>query len=235
MDYNELGQIDSSYAKSNVNSYIRRVFLYMAIGLIATALIAAVSLYSGLYFQYIQVTGTFGLFGLLIAQFLIVIFIQARLYKSSYHTLLAMFICYSMITGFTMPLFFMAYGLGNAIIAFGLTSVLFLVMSTIGYLTKADLTKYSTLVTGTIITLVIVSVVNWFLQSSMLDTIICYAGVLIFAGITAYDVNKIKITYDQVQNNEGLLSNLSVIFALHLYLDFINMFIYILRILGRRK
>ena len=218
-----------------IRSYTRKIFIYMAIALFISAVTAYLSIYTGFFILFLEMTFYYGHIVLLFAQLGLVFFISKRLNKASYKTLLTLFFVYSILTGFTFSIYLLVYEITSIFLAFGLTCILFINLAIIGYTTKMDLTKISTILFGGLITLIIITIVNRFLQIDILTTILNYLGVIIFVGITAYDVQKIKVSYLENEDNPEFLDKFTIFCSLNLYLDFINMFIYILRIIGKKK
>ena len=218
-----------------IRGYLRKIFMYMGMALFISAVTAYLSIDTGLFYLFLVATNFYGHIILLFAQIGLVFFISRRIAESSYKTLLTLFIVYSVLTGFTLSIYLLMYEMYYIFLAFGLTSLLFVNLAIIGYTTKMDLTKYSTILFGGLITLIIVTLVNNFLRIDTLTTIINYVGVIIFMGITAYDVQKVKAGYLEIENNQELLDKFTIYWSLNLYLDFINMFLYILRIVGKKK
>ena len=139
--------------------------------------------------------------------------------------------------GVTLSMIFLVYDLGTIALAFGVTTAVFGVLSVIGLTTKKDLTRWGPVLRASLFGLIIASVVNWFLQSSALDYLISYLGVLIFMGLTLYQTKNIKnMTFEALTNGDAqAVSRVGVIGALQLYLSFINLFLFILRIVGGRR
>jgi FtsH-binding integral membrane protein len=168
----------------------------------------------------------------MIAQFGLVLLLSARVMRMSTNVATLVFVLYSMLTGVTLSTIFMVYSMGTIATTFFVTAGTFLAMSLIGYFTKMDLTKMGNILHMLLIGLVIATVVNLFVASSGLDWIINYVGVLIFVGLTAYDTQKIK----QIFYTHGAVDEsgykMALLGALTLYLDFINLFLFLLRILG---
>ena len=147
-----------------------------------------------------------------------------------------MFALYSVLNGVTMSFIFIAYTSTSIATAFFVTAGMFAAMSFIGFVTKKDLSSFGSFFTMALIGLIIASVVNIFLNSSVMYWIITYVGVLLFVGLTAYDTQKIKqllIEYGDEVNDST--QKLALIGSLSLYLDFINLFLYILRLFGNNK
>jgi FtsH-binding integral membrane protein len=145
------------------------------------------------------------------------------------------FILYSVLNGLTLSIIFLIYTTGSIASTFFVTAGTFAVMSAYGYLTKSDLSKWGNILFMGLIGIIIASIVNYFMQSETLYAIITYIGVLIFVALTAYDTQKIKTM--NIIGNEGTDEDKkeAIMGALTLYLDFINLFLYLLRLLGRRR
>ena len=173
---------------------------------------------------------------LLAAQIGVVVALSARLMKISVSAARTLFIAYSLITGITFGTLFLTYDLGSLIYAFAMAATYFGALVVIGYTTKKDLSKMGTYLLMTLIGLVIATLVNMFLANSTLDWIITYVGVLLFIGLTAYDTQKIKQMLREygTEINENS-QKMALMGSLTLYLDFINLFLYLLKILGNRK
>ena len=173
---------------------------------------------------------------LLIAEVGLVMFLSARIHRISFTTATILFILYSVLNGVTMSVLFMVYTMSSIATTFFVTAGTFGVTALYGYVTKKDLTRIGSLCIMGVIGLIIASLVNLFLHNSMMDLIISYIGVLLFVGLTAYDSQKIKrlLSGDDIEVNETS-QKIALMGSLTLYLDFINLFIYLLRILGDRK
>jgi len=148
-----------------------------------------------------------------------------------------MFVAYAILNGLTLSLIFLVYDIGAINLAFFSAAGTFAAMSVLGYTTELDLSQYRTYFMMALIGLVIAMVINIFLHSSGLDLIISIAGVLIFTVLTAYDTQKIKRwAADPTFTEDGsLLMKISIMGALTLYLDFVNLFLFLLRLFGRRR
>ena len=146
-----------------------------------------------------------------------------------------LFILYSVLMGVTMSSIFMVYTMSSIASVFFITAGMFLTMSILGYVTRLDLTKLGSLLFMALIGLLIASVVNIFLGSEMLYWIVSYAGVIIFTGLAAFDTQKIKQMFIQYGSADEMGNKIALFGALTLYLDFINLFLFLLRILGDRR
>ena len=213
-----------------------RVYLWMTGGLLITAVVATfVASSDGL--ADLLFGGSFLFWAIIIAQFGLVIAISAAINKMSPTMALGLFFLYAGLMGVTMSFVFIAYDLGSVAIAFGVTTGTFAALSFVGLTTKKDLTKWGPLLMVSLFGLIIASIANAFLQSAAFEWIISYVGVLIFMGLTLYQTKAIKsMTFEALSNGDAQAVNrIGVIGALQLYLSFINLFLFILRIVGGRR
>lgn len=220
----------SAYSK-----LMRSVYLWMTFALIITGLTAATVAFSPAMLSMLF-SSKITFYGLIIAELAVVIILSARIQKLSFTAATLMFILYSILTGATLSVIFLAYQLDSIVTTFFVTAGTFGSMTLIGYTTKKDLSKMGTYLLMTLIGLVIATLVNMFLANSTLDWIITYVGVLLFIGLTAYDTQKIKQMLREygTEINENS-QKIALMGSLTLYLDFINLFLYLLKILGNRK
>ena len=219
-----------------IRPLLRQVYRWMALGLLLTATVSLLVLNIPQLLQLVFNPIIF--YGAIIGELILVIVLSARIQKMSATTATTMFMVYAGVNGFTLSIIFFVYELGSIALAFGTAAILFAVMSVIGMTTKIDLQKYSSYFMMALIGLVIAMVLNIFLASGPLDFIISAAGVLIFTALTAYDTQKISrmaANPEITSQGEALLTKLSIMGALTLYLDFINLFLFLLRFLGRRN
>lgn len=220
----------SAYSK-----LMRSVYLWMTFALIITGLTAATVAFSPAMLSMLF-SSKITFYGLIIAELAVVIILSARIQKLSFTTATLMFILYSILTGATLSVIFLAYQLDSIVTTFFVTAGTFGSMTLIGYTTKKDLSKMGTYLLMTLIGLVIATLVNMFLANSTLDWIITYVGVLLFIGLTAYDTQKIKQMLREYGTEiNGNSQKMALMGSLTLYLDFINLFLYLLKILGNRK
>ena len=173
--------------------------------------------------------------GLIIAEFALVIGVSAAINRLSLTTATLMFILYSIINGALMSYVFLAYTASSVATVFFITAGTFGAMALIGYTTKADLSSMGKILFMALIGMIIATIVNVFVKSDGLTTILSYIGVLIFVGLTAYDTQKIKQMLMQAPDASESAQKMALLGALTLYLDFINLFIYLLRIFGKRE
>lgn len=214
-------------------AFLNKVFGYMSFALILTAVVAFIVAHTPtlLYSLYRNPFLIYGLFG---CELLLVGFLSRRVYKMNPATALMMFIVYSIINGMTLSYVFVVYTGNSVSSAFFITAITFLTMSFVGFKTKADLTKFSSLFTMALLGIILASLCNIFLQSTSLMWIISYVGIFVFIGLIAYDTQKLKHMSLIAYQNGGVATNLAIVGALALYLDFINIFLFILRIFGDR-
>lgn len=214
------------------NTLIRSVYIWMCTALLLTGATATLVAGSPRIMEIVFSSNIF-FWGLLIAQFGLVWAISAKVNSFSLPTLSGLFMLYSVLTGVTFSVFFLAFTAESIASTFFITAGTFAAMSLYGYFTKSDLTKLGNLMLMALIGIIIASVVNIFLKSEMMYWIVTYIGVLVFIGLIAYDTQKIKaLAY---ANDNEHTQKLAICGALSLYLDFINLFIMLLRIFGQRK
>lgn len=221
------------YASTAFPTLMRKVYLWMTLALVITGLTAYL-VASSTNFVFALFNNSILLWVLIIAELGLVFGISAMIHKLSLTTATLLFVLYSAINGLTLSVIFIAYE--TAIIAkvFFITAGTFAAMAFIGYTTKKDLSGMGKILFMALIGLIIATVVNIFLKSSGLDMIISYIGVLIFVGLTAYDTQKIKNMLYGAEFADESYQKLALLGSLTLYLDFINLFLYLLRIFGSR-
>jgi FtsH-binding integral membrane protein len=155
--------------------------------------------------------------------------------RLSYATLIILFITYAALVGISMSFILLAYTLSSVFLTFAITAGMFGTMAVVGYTTKTDLTSFGKIMMMGLVGIIIATIVNMFMQSSMLHYIISYVGVAVFTGLTAYDVQKLKMIGEGTTYGEENTKKLSILGALTLYLDFINLFLMLLRLFGDRR
>ena len=182
------------------------------------------------------VTNQILFWGLIIAEFALVIGVSSAINKLSLTTATLMFVLYSIINGALLSFIFLAYTQSSIATVFFITAGTFAAMAFVGYTTKTDLSSLGKYLLMALIGIIIATLVNvFFVKSSILDLGISYLGVLIFVGLTAYDTQKIKNMLLQAPDAGEQAQKYALLGALSLYLDFINLFIYLLRIFGKRE
>lgn len=215
------------------NGVMRRVYAWMMAGLLVTGAVAMIVAGNDAFMAAI-----FGnivvLFGLIIAEFVVVWILAARIQRLSVATATGMFLAYSALNGLTMAAIFWVYTSASIASTFFITAGTFGAMSLYGSITKRDLSGLRTFLIMALIGLLLASIVNIFWANSVLYWVITFAGVLIFVALTAYDTQKIQRLAAEV-SDETDAGRLAIIGALMLYLDFVNLFLYLLRIFGKRR
>lgn len=227
-------QQDHLIVKSDQVLYITKVYNWMAFALLATGLIAYFTATSEQMTNFIF-SSKIVFYGLLIGELLLVVYLTRSIEKLSQNAAMTVFMLYAVLNGLTMSVIFLIYTSGSIATTFFVTAGTFAAMSIYGYTTKKDLTSIGNIAMMALIGIIIASIVNIFLKSDMMAYIITYLGVAIFVGLTAYDTQKLKeIGARGFENQEGMEKS-AIIGALTLYLDFINLFLFLLRIFGSRK
>lgn len=212
------------------NKILPKVFGWMFIGLLVTFITG--------YFVSMNINMLLNLFTkaglviLLIVEVGLVIFLSARIHKMSPTTAKICFLLYSFVTGLSFSAYFVVFELNSLILVFLITAIVFAVFAVVGMTLKLDLTKLGTYLMMALLAILICMIVNIFLNNSTFDLIISIIGVLIFIGYTAYDVQKIVRMSDMNMLPE---ENLAIYGALDLYLDFINLFVHLLQLIGNAR
>lgn len=220
--------------QSAVATLFKSLYMQMAAALTVTGLVAYFLSQSEVFFMYL-VQNPSVIWITFFVQIGLVIWMSAGLMRMSMTTATLLFILYSVSMGVTMSSIFMVYTMGSIASVFFITAGTFFVMSLIGYLTRIDLSKIGSILFMALIGLVIASVVNMFLGSETMYWVISYVGVIIFVGLTAFDTQKIKRMFAEYGSADEMGQKIALFGALTLYLDFINLFLYLLRILGDRR
>ncbi|MBR1475864.1 MAG: Bax inhibitor-1/YccA family protein [Muribaculaceae bacterium] len=230
--YATASQAESELALRNyVSSVMFRVYGKMFLGLLVTAITSLLVLTNEtLMALFFSSRITF--FVLAFAELGLVFYLSARIDKLQASTATALFYLYAVLNGVTLTPIFAIYTGSSIALTFGITSVTFGAMCLYGYLTKQDLSKMGSILFMALIGLILCTIVNLFLHSSAMDWIISLAGVAIFMGLTAWDTQSIKRMVEMA--DPGQTGKIATLGALSLYLDFINLFIYLLRIFGSR-
>lgn len=240
MDYNndfEIKEVargtDMSVA-SALPALMRKVYVWMTLALVITGFTAYAVATSPALLMAI-VGNRFVLLGLIVAELALVVGISGAINRLSLTAATLMFVLYSVINGATLSVVFLAFTMSSITSVFFITAGTFATMALVGYTTKKDLTSMGRMLFMALIGLVIATVVNMFMRNSGLDMILNYVGVLVFVGLTAYDTQKIKEQLMMAGDAGEAWQKMALVGALTLYLDFINLFLYLLRILGKRE
>lgn len=224
-------QFDSSYGQSEtLGQYTTKTFLWMFLGLLITFAAALVLCLTGLVVYIFPIQ-----FILAIAELLIVIYLSARIHNMSVGTARMLFLAYALLNAVTFSSLLVYYGLFSMVLVFGMTALYFGGLAAYGYFTKSDLSGYRPILFTGLIVLLVFWVLSLFLNLSGFDRVACVVGIAIFMGYTAYDSQMIRDNYYYYSGNPDLLEKASVFSALQLYLDFVNLFIYLLRFMNKRR
>lgn len=223
-----------SATQSLTSTLFKSLYMQMSVALTITGLVAYFLSQSSAYINMLINTPSL-LWIVLIAQIGVVVLLSARLHSFSMSTATILFILYSVLTGVSFGTIFLAYAMSDIIATFFVTAGTFFVTSLVGYVTRMDLSKMGSILFMLLIGLVIATVVNIFLGSSGLYMVCTYLGVIVFVGLTAYDTQRIKTMFNEYGTADDNGQKLALMGALMLYLDFINLFIYLLRLIGGRE
>ena len=212
---------------------MRKVYVWMTLALAITGICAYGVATSPSILQLIY-SGGATIWVLFLLELGLVFYTTARIDRLSLSTATSLFVLYSALNGVTLSSIFIVYSMASIAKVFFITAGTFAAMAAYGYFTKTDLSRFGSILFMALIGLIIASVVNMFMRSAMFDFILSYVGVAIFVGLTAWDSQKIKeMLARQADLSEGA-QKLALMGALSLYLDFINLFLYLLRIFGNR-
>ncbi|MDY6122522.1 MAG: Bax inhibitor-1/YccA family protein [Porphyromonas sp.] len=237
MEYNNqpYEQYNQTQVVGNVvaSRLMRSVFLWMTIGLGISALSAYVMFDKDFDIVLLQSPGLY--IGLCIAEFVLVLIFSAAISRMSFGFASLIFGVYSLLNGVTLSPILLLYTGTSVMTTFLITAGTFGTMAILGYTTKMDLSKMGKILYMALFGLIIVILVNLFLRNPMMDYIVSGIGVLLFTGLTMYDVNKIKRLMANVYEEDNQTRKLALLGALTLYLDFINLFLFLLRFLGKRN
>lgn len=234
LNYNSLSRQEQLQSSLAFPVLMRKVYLWMALAMVITGLTSYYVATSPAILEMIF-TNSAVLWGLIIGELALVFGLSAAINKLSLPVATLMFVLYSVVNGATLSFVFLVYTSTSIVNVFLITAITFAVMAAYGYFTKKDLTSWGRMLFMALIGLIIASIVNIFLKSSGMNMVISYIGVLVFVGLTAYDSQKIKEMLMQAPDAGETMQKLALLGALSLYLDFINLFLYLLRILGSSR
>lgn len=214
-----------------IGQYTAKTFLWMVLGLLITFGVAVACWMSGAVFYVYQAHLV-----ILIATLALSITMVTRIERMTVGMAMAIFVAFSVLFGLTMSIYLVLFEVTSLVFVFLATSVYFGALAAYGYLTKRDLSTYRTILFSGLIFLLAFAVLSWFIPwLSAFDQIICLVGIVVFLGYTAYDTQKIREFYYYYAGYPDMLEKASIFSALQLYLDFLNLFLYLLRFLGKRK
>ena len=222
-------ELRNTAAVSLTNSVMRRVYFKMFLAMIVTA-VTSVFVAGNEAILTLIFSSRVAPIVLLVLQVGVVLILSGRIQKLSTGTASLLFYLYSVLTGVTLSVILLVYTASSIAQTFFITAAVFAAMSIYGYFTSNDLSRFGSIMFMALIGLIVCSLVNMFFKSSTMDWIVSFAGVLIFIGLTAWDTQKIK--YMTAYADESMVGKIATIGALNLYLDFVNLFLYLLRFFG---
>ena len=214
---------------------VAKVYGEMTIGILVTAVVAVLGQITGAYYSFLMATGMVGLIGLCVVQIALAVVLGMRVTKMKSATARVMFYVYASLMGFTLSSIFMVYDLGSIGVALGVTAAFFFALTMFGMTTKFNMLKAGPILMIGLIVLIISQIVLAFVQVDGMTKIVCAIGLILFAGMAIYDAQSTRalLTEYEAQGPE-MVKKISILCALNLYLDFVNMFLYILQLLGNR-
>ena len=219
-----------SYSQEAVfSNFMQRVYQWMAMGLALTGLAAFITIGNASLLRFLLHGGMWVLF---IAEFVLVIWLTRGLQKISVQAATVGFLAYSVLNGITISSIFLAYTSASISSTFFITAMTFAGVSVYGWVTRQDLTSVGSFCFMALIGVIVASLLNLFFHSPAFYWIVSYCGVAVFIGLTAYDTQRLKAIHQSMPNAP---EQLAIVGALMLYLDFINMFLFLLQIFGRRR
>lgn len=230
-----VGAVDAQTAELVRTRFVKNVYSWMAGGLGVTAAASFMVLKSETLLATL-IMNKFLFWGLILAEFGLVVWLSGWIHRMSVATASWAFLGYSLVNGVTLSVIFLAYTPSSVAIAFTVAAGMFATAAIYGTVTKSDLTKLGSIAIMGLFGLIIASIANMFLANNVLDWVISYVGVGIFTVLTAYDAQKVKdLGYTAAGHGEAALSRYAILGALALYLDFINLFLLLLRIFGNSR
>ena len=215
---------------------VTRAYGEMTLGLIITAVVAVVAQMTGAYVSFIESTGLIGFFGFAIVQVVLAVALGARIMKIKASTARVMFYVYAALMGFTLSSIFLVYSISDIGVALVLCAAFFFVLTMFSLTTKFDMLKAGPILMVGLVVLIISQIVLMFVPGSTTGMrIICAFGLILFAGMTLYDAQQTRALFSAYEaQGPEMIKKISIICALNLYLDFVNMFLYILQLFGSR-
>lgn len=226
-------EFKNSYESTSMRQHVLRTFTWMGLGLLVTTVVAIFMNVSGLSLR-LYMSSRFMPFIFLLAQIGLVVAFTTRLYKLSAGSAKVLFMAYAATVGITFSTLGYVFSIASLGAAFAITTIYFGCLVIIGYTTKMNLLRFGPLLYAGLITLIVSQLVMMLMGMDTATKLISALGLALFTGLTAYDAQKMKKLYEQHQGDETMLATLSVYSAFELYLDFINLFLYILRFVSKK-
>lgn len=228
--HRSVSSFEQSTKNISIHKMMPKVYGWMFAGLCTTAFASAYVL-SDISIIEAIFSSRLVFFGLVIVQFLLVGFLASRVYSMSKVTAASIFLGYSLLNGITLSVVFWVFTASSILSTFFICALMFAVSSVYGLVTKSDLTNIGSFMMMGLFGIIIASIVNLFLQSSAMEWVISVIGVIVFTALTAYDTQRIQDSFREHSNSDAV----AIHGALHLYLDFINLFLFLLRLFGNRR
>ncbi|MCX6296642.1 MAG: Bax inhibitor-1/YccA family protein [Bacteroidetes bacterium] len=240
METNNFNYVQSEQETASISkTFMASVFSWMFAALAITSIVAYyfahnADLFASLVNVEIGKLTTLG-YIVMFAPLAFILVISFGFNRLSYPVLLFLFLLFSAVMGMSLSFIFHQYTAGSIYGTFAAAAGMFGLMALVGYTTSTDLTKFGSIMIMGMVGIIIASLINYFMQSEMMDYVISVIGVLVFTGLTAYDVQKLKRIGAGVEYGTEVASKLVIMGALNLYMDFLNLFLFLLRIFGDRK
>ncbi|MDO4773043.1 MAG: Bax inhibitor-1/YccA family protein [Bacillota bacterium] len=232
-NYNDYDNYREESTEQSFNAYLSRVFMWMFSGLAMSFATAYLTAHNMTLLRLIF-GSSITVFALILVEIGLVSYLSVRIMKLSYGAASGLFMLYSFLNGLTLSAIFLVYNLGSIYTAFLIAAALFAVMAVYGKVTKRDLSPLGSFFMMGLIGIILSSIINYFMKSDAFSFVISGIAVFVFAGLTAWDMQKLK-RYHYSYGGTEIANNLAVLGALDLYLDFINLFLHILRLISRRN
>ncbi|NMN02221.1 Bax inhibitor-1/YccA family protein [Bifidobacterium panos] len=214
---------------------VTRAYGEMTIGLIVTTVVAVLTQATDALLKFLSVTGMIGLIALCVVPIVMAVVLGVRIAKMSVTTARVMFYLFAVIMGFVLSVIFMVYDLGSIGVALGITAAFFFALTMFGMTTKFNMLKAGPILMVALIVLIISQIVLMFVNVGAMTQIMCAVGLVLFAGMTIYDAQSTRALFTQYEaQGPEMIKKISILCALNLYLDFVNMFLYILQLLGSK-
>lgn len=220
--------------RSRFDALMYRVYAWMGIGLAITAISSWMASTSAAFMQVVT-TNVLVMIGLVVAQFALVLALSFFLPRLSFPVAAGCFVLYSLLTGLMLSSIFIVFTQASLVTTFIITAGTFVAMSLYGYFTKADLSTMGNTMLMMLFGLIIAMVVNMFVKSTRFELLISAVGVVVFTLLTAFDTQKIKVISSQIAADANTMGKIALFGALTLYLDFINLFLFLLRFTGKQR
>ncbi len=214
----------------SLKTYAAKTFGFMFLGLICTFAVMIGTYKTGLVTMFLSIPAMAILAAL---ELITVFYLSARIGKLSVSASKVLFFIYAILNGLTFATYFLYFEVSVLVLAFGVTALYFGVMAAVGYFTSVDLSRIQPILISGLIFMIVCNFLGMFFGFGGMERLFCFVGVAIFLGFTAYDTQKIKALYEAYSQDENMLKRASIISALQLYLDFVNLFFYILRLFSR--